>query len=149
MGIPEKIRNVDRPANTVVMAYGKERDRYAVRSRIGCRNVNRRRVPVEGPIVGHIENGCFVPVDERTKLSECSVDLKDWANIKFTVFSSRCLLDELCGVYNRDDAIRLYCIAVLRTCYHGIKDDELKDAYDDSFLIPLKSDSRITYLHRI
>ena len=134
MGIPEEIRNVDRPANTVVVAYGKERDRYAVRSRIGCRNVNGRRVPVEGPIVGHIENGRFVLVDERTKLSECSVDLKDWANIKFTVFSSRCLLDELCGVYNRDDAIRLYCIAVLRTCYHGIKDDELKDAYDDSFL---------------
>ena len=35
-------------------------------------------------------------------------------------------------------AIRLsigpYAIAVLRVCYHNIKDDELKDAYDNSFL---------------
>lgn len=134
MSIPEEIRKVERPTNTVVVAYGRNRDRYAVRSRVGCRNVDGRRVPVEGPIVGHIENGRFIPMDDRTELSGGPVDLKDWANIEFTVFSSRYLLEELCEVYSRNDAVRLYCIAVLRTCYHGIKDDELKDAYDNSFL---------------
>lgn len=134
MGIPEVIRKVARPTNTVVVAYGKDRDRYAVRARLGCRNVGGRRVPVEGPIVGHIENGRFVPADAREELSNGPVDLKDWANVELTAFSSKDLLDELCGVYSRNDAVRLYCIAVLRTCYHGLKDDELKDAYDNSFL---------------
>ena len=134
MGIPEEIRDVERPTNTVVVAYGKNKDKYAVRSRSGCRNINGRRVPVEGPVVGHIVNGRFVPVDDRKDVSGSEVDLKDWANIEFAVFSSEYLLDELCEVYSRNDAVRLYCIAVLRVCYHGIKDDELKDAYDNSFL---------------
>ena len=137
MGIPEEIRKVERPANTVVVAYGKEKDKYAVRSRIGCKNVNGRRVPVEGPIIGHIVDGRFVPIDDKARVSECPVDIKDWANIQFVVYCSEDVLDELCEVYHRDDALKLYCIAVLRVCYHGIKDDELKDAYDNSFLSEL------------
>ena len=62
------------------------------------------------------------------------MDIKDWANIQFVLYCSEDMLDELCEVYHRDDALKLYCIAVLRVCYHGIKDDELKDAYDNSFL---------------
>ena len=134
MGIPEEIRKVERPANTVVVAYGKDKDKYAVRSRIGCRNIDGRRVPVEGPIIGHIINGEYVPIDEKQRVSESPVDIKDWANIEFVTYYSSDLLDELCEVYHRDDALKLYCMAVLRVCYHGIKDDELKDAYDNSFL---------------
>lgn len=134
MGIPEEIRKVERPANTVVVAYGKDKDKYAVRSRIGCRNIDGRRVPVEGPIIGHIINGEYVPIDEKQRVSESPVDIKDWANIEFVTYCSSDLLDELCEVYHRDDALKLYCMAVLRVCYHGIKDDELKDAYDNSFL---------------
>ena len=137
MGIPEEIRKVERPANTVVVAYGKEKDKYAVRSRTGCKNINGRRVPVEGPIIGHIVNGQYVPIDDKTRVSESPVDIKDWANIQFVVYCSEDILDELCKVYHRDDALKLYCIAVLRVCYHGIKDDELKDAYDNSFLSEL------------
>lgn len=134
MGIPEEIRKVERPANTVVVAYGKDKDKYAVRSRIGCRNIDGRRVPVEGPIIGHIINGEYVPIDEKQRVSESPVDIKDWANIEFVTYCSSDLLDELCEVYHGDDALKLYCMAVLRVCYHGIKDDELKDAYDNSFL---------------
>ena len=134
MGIPEEIRKVERPANTVVVAYGKDKDKYAVRSRSGCRYDNGRRVPIEGPIIGHIVNGTYVPMDSRQRVSESPIDVKDWANIEFALFCSSDLLDELCEVYHRDDAVRLYCIAVLRVCYHNIKDDELKDAYDNSFL---------------
>ena len=134
MGIPEEIRKVERPANTVVVAYGKDKDKYAVRSRTGCRNINGRRLPVEGPIIGHIVDGQYVPIDDKTRVSESPVDIKDWANIQFVLYCSEDMLDELCEVYHRDDALKLYCIAVLRVCYHGIKDDELKDAYDNSFL---------------
>jgi len=37
----------------------------------------------------------------------------------------------------RDDALRIWCIAVLRVCFGGIKDCELKDAYEESFLSEL------------
>ena len=140
MGIPEEIRKVERPANTVVVAYGKDKDKYAVRSRIGCKNVDGRRVPVEGPIIGHIVDGKYVPIDDKSRVSESPVDIKDWANIQFVQYCTADLLDELCEVYHRDDALKLYCIAVLRVCYHGIKDDELKDAYENSFLSELYPD---------
>ena len=134
MGVPEEIRKVERPKNTVVVAYGKNGDKYAVRSRVGCRYEDGRRIPVEGAIVGHIVDGRYIPVDERLRVDDCGVDLKDWANIELSDFLSKGILEELEAVYNRKDAQALYCMALLRTCYHGIKDDELKDAYDNSFL---------------
>ena len=49
MPIPKEILDVKRPTNTVVVAYGKNKDRYAVRKRVGCKNVNGRHVPINGP----------------------------------------------------------------------------------------------------
>ena len=57
MPIPQEILAVKRPKNTIVIAYGKNKDRYAVRQRIGCRNDNGRHLPVNGPTIGHIVNG--------------------------------------------------------------------------------------------
>ena len=39
MPIPDTVLAVERPTNTVVIVYGKNKDLYAVRQRIGCRNV--------------------------------------------------------------------------------------------------------------
>ena len=61
MPIPQEILAVKRPSNTVVQAYGKNKDRYAVKQRIGCRRVGGRNVPVNGPTVGHIVDGVYVP----------------------------------------------------------------------------------------
>ena len=41
MAIPKEILSVDRPVNSVVYAYGKNKDRYAVKERIGCILVTR------------------------------------------------------------------------------------------------------------
>ena len=54
MPIPEQILSVARPKNSVVICYGKNMDHYAVRERIGCKYVNGRRVPVNGPTIGHM-----------------------------------------------------------------------------------------------
>ena len=37
MPIPKEILSVKRPVNTIVIMYGKNKDRFAVRQRIGCR----------------------------------------------------------------------------------------------------------------
>lgn len=67
MPIPQNILDVERPKNTVVIVYGVNKDKYAVRQRIGCKRVNGRNVPVNGPTIGHIIDGKFVPKDEEKK----------------------------------------------------------------------------------
>ena len=139
MPIPQDILSVPRPKNTVVIAYGKDKSLYAVRQRIGCRNDNGRHLPVNGPTIGHIIDGVYVPIDNEApdSVSASPVDLKDWANI---VLCDRLFSDirkELSAVYTQADVMKMYCISILRVCDPGIKNYELKEAYETSFLSEL------------
>ena len=62
MPIPREILDVPRPKNTVVIAYGKDKKLYAVRQRVGCRNVGGRHLPVNGPTIGHIVDSAYIPI---------------------------------------------------------------------------------------
>ncbi len=62
------------------------------------------------------------------------VDLKDWANVELCHRLFKDIIPDLLVHYSLADAQKLYCIAILRVCYHGIKDCSLKEKYDDSFL---------------
>ena len=139
MPIPAAILAVERPKNTVVIAYGKDKSLYAVRQRVGCKNVDGRHLPVNGPTIGHIIDGKYIPIvkEESKPLNHTEVDLKDWADVAHadTVFKD--ILDELKKVYATSDALKIYCIAIMRVCNPGIKDNELKEAYDNSFLSEL------------
>ena len=139
MPIPQDILSVPRPKNTVVIAYGKDKSLYAVRQRVGCRNDNGRHLPVNGPTIGHIIDGIYVPIDKDgpDSVAASPVDLKDWANIVLCdrLFSDIC--EELSAVYNQADVMKIYCISILRVCNPGIKDYELKEAYETSFLSEL------------
>lgn len=131
MAIPKEILKVDRPRNSVVFAYGKGKDRYGVRSRLGCRRVNGKNIPVNGPTIGHIVDGKFVALKP---MEEESPDLIDYANVVYCDGLFRDMVSELDGLYSHPDSLRIYCIALLRVCQPGIKDCELKEAYDESFL---------------
>jgi len=139
MPIPQTVLSVQRPVNTVVIAYGKDKRLFAVRQRVGCRNIGGRRVPVNGPTIGHIVGGQYVPLspDAIQDVALSCVDMKDWAGILLseTVFSD--ILQELQAVYSPSDSLKIYSISMLRVCVPGIKDFELKEAYDDSFLSEL------------
>lgn len=139
MPIPKEILAVPRPKNTVVIAYGKDKHLYAVRQRVGCRNDNGRHLPVNGPTIGHIIGGMYVPIDTASpaSVSASPVDLKDWASIVQcdNVFIN--IQSELFAIYSHTDALKIYCIAILRVCDPGIKDYELKEAYETSFLSEL------------
>lgn len=139
MPIPQNILSVPRPKNTVVVVYGKNKNLYAVRQRVGCRCVNGRHLPVNGPTIGHIIDGAFVPIECSTpaRVAVSPVDLKDWADI---VLCDRLFSDiqqELFSIYNRADAMKIYCIAILRVCNPDIKNYELQEAYETSFLSEL------------
>ena len=134
MPTPQSILSVERPKNSVVICYGKNKDLYAVRKRVGCKYVKGRNVPVNGPTIGHIVGGKYIPKGPLPPVSFCDVDLKDWANVTLCDTLFKGVLEELKSVYNDSDAKKLYCIAILRVCYPGIKDCELKEAYEDCFL---------------
>lgn len=139
MPIPQDILSVSRPKNTVVIAYGKNKDRYAVRQRVGCRNVDGRHLPINGPTIGHIIDGVYVPIsnDVPENISSSAIDLKDWANIVLCDNLFKDMQQELSAVYSQTDTMKIYCIAVLRVCDPGIKNYELKEAYETSFLSEL------------
>ena len=80
MPIPQHTLSIERPRNSVVICYGKNKDRYAVRERIGCKYINGRRVSANGPIIGHIIDGEYVPNKPIPAVSMCDTGLKDWAN---------------------------------------------------------------------
>lgn len=65
MAVPQSIRSVPRPKNTVVVDSGHEGVcRYAVRERSGMRyGPNGEARPVNGRVIGHICNGIYVPVN--------------------------------------------------------------------------------------
>ena len=155
MPIPKEVLNVSRPKNTVVIAYGKNKDLYAVRQRVGCRNDNGRHLPVNGPTIGHIVDLTYVPLDSTVPLdvSVAPIDLKDWANVVLCDREFKGILTELTAVYSSPDAMKIYCIAILRVCNPGIKDYELKEAYETSFLseiypgIPLSKNTVSTFLN--
>ncbi|MDY6317806.1 MAG: transposase, partial [Oribacterium sp.] len=136
MPIPKDILSVKRPRNTVVIAYGKNKQLFAVRQRVGCENRNGRHVPINGPTIGHIINNEYVPIDNEAPVpvSQAPVDIKDWADIILCDELFKDVQDELLKVYDTKDAMKIYNIAILRVCQHGIKDSELKEAYETSFL---------------
>ena len=136
MPIPKEILAVKRPTNTLVIAYGKDKNRYAVRQRIGCKNVNGRHLPVNGPTIGHIIDGEYIPLNPKIPddVSTLNIDMKDWANVTLCDEVFKSIQDELFAVYSPRDTMKLYCISLLRVCNPGIKDYELKEAYETSFL---------------
>ncbi len=64
MSVPESIRAVPRPKNTVVVDSGHEGVlRYAVRERAGVKyGPGGRSRPVNGRVIGHIIDGEYVPI---------------------------------------------------------------------------------------
>ena len=71
MAVPESIRQVPRPSNTVVIDSGSNGlKRYAVHSRTKVvYTPGRNPRPVNGPVIGHIIGGKFVPVVSGAKLA--------------------------------------------------------------------------------
>ena len=133
MAIPEEIRKVERPKNTIVRENkngGKYR--YMVIERIGCRRKEGKNIPINGKTIGHIIDGVYV--EGRRKLTQRAITLKDWG--EYALFSKlgSPVLDELKDVYEVTDAERMYAIALLRVARPDIPDYMLSDTYERSWL---------------
>ena len=72
MPVPENIRKVARPKNTVVVDNGRPGpNQYAVRARKSEKYVpGKNPQPINGKVIGHIIDGKYVPIVEKPVQSE-------------------------------------------------------------------------------
>ena len=71
MSVPQDIRAVPRPKNTVVTDTGSKGPlRYCVRARTKAVRTAKGFQPRNGKVIGHIVDGAFVPVSSRMKAKE-------------------------------------------------------------------------------
>ena len=133
MAVPEEIRKVERPVNTIVLDHGGNGIyRYAVLERTGCRRVGGSNRPVTGGTIGHIIDRKFGPC-AAAPVSMSTVELKDYADAALIDSLGQDILQELCSVYDYKDALRIYCLAGLKVCYHGEPYKRLHLRYETSF----------------
>ena len=133
MAIPEEIKRVVRPKNTIIKENkngGKYR--YMVVQRIGCKRVNGKNVPINGSVIGHIIGNAYV--EGRRSVTEREITLKDWGEYAFFEKAGSSVFEELKAVYDYKDAQRMYAIALLRLARPDIPDYMLSDAYERGWL---------------
>ena len=65
MPVPQEYLSVIRPKNTICKMIG---NKCAVIQRIGCKRVNGKNIPINGPVIGHIIDGKYV--EKRVKSSK-------------------------------------------------------------------------------
>lgn len=107
MPIPKKTLTIERPKNTVVIAYGKNKHLYAVHQRVVYRNDNGRHIPINGPTIGHIIDGIYVPVNAAApvNVSVSPVDSKDWASVVQRDNVFKIIQSELFTIYSHEDLL--------------------------------------------
>ncbi len=136
MPVPESIRKVPRPRNTVVVDSGSNgTKRYAVHGRLtsickpGC---NPR--PVNGPVIGHIIDGQFVPRNESAKLAAEGPEFLSYGVAALLHEEHRGLDRELFKVYDAKDACMILALAMLRLERPGHPISRCRQHYEKSFV---------------
>lgn len=154
MSVPKYIREIPRPKNTIVQAYGIHKDRYLVIQRLkSVKGPNGKYRPVNGPAIGHIIHGQYVPLSspEVQNISMDCTDCKTWACYELCDRLFSYILEDLKKFYTLEDALKIYIMAILRVCEPGITDHRLFVAYDSSSLsemypgVPLSKDTVSTF----
>ena len=144
MAVPEEIRAVERPVNTVVVDHGGNGPRrWAVIQRVGCRRVNGSNRPVDGGTVGHIVGGRFVPLS-AAPVAGAAPDVRGWADAELVHRVGSPLLGELLAVYDAADAVNAYALACMRVLRPGIACRSMRSAYEDSWLSELAPGAQLS-----
>lgn len=134
MPIPESIRSVPRPVNTIVQDNGRDGPkRYSVRQRKGTHYVkggNPR--PENGKVIGYIYENKFVPRIQAVQTNKPEELSFGGAALIRKVGSD--LLRDLLNVFDPADSARIFCMAALRVLKPKIANSRLASAYERSFL---------------
>ncbi len=117
MRVPEKIRAVPRPVNTIVDDSGRDGPkRYAVRQRSKIKYVpNGNPQPINGKVIGHIIDYKFVPIEDKSKQNtDDNLNMLSFGSSALVYSVTRDLKDDLLAVCDASDAFAIMSIATLR-----------------------------------
>jgi hypothetical protein len=132
MAVPKEIREVPRPVNTIVEDSGSDgMYRYAVRSRNGARYRGGNPMPRNGKVIGHIIEGRFVPIKDKTAVA--GPDMLSYGSAALFHSVSEDLLQSLLDVYPAKDAYSIIAIACLRVIRPNITCSRLETHYNRTF----------------
>ena len=134
MGVPRDIRDVERPANTVVVDNGRDGvKRWAVRERkcSGAYVPGKNPQPVNGGVIGHIIDHRFVPI--RDSMGSDGPEELQYAPVALFNSVTKDVLEDLISIADADDAYLMMAIAALRFAHPGISDKRLSTDYRRTF----------------
>lgn len=142
--VPEEIRKVPRPINTIVVDTNRNSiKRFAVKSRKGIiYKKGKNPCPINGEVVGYIINGVYVPKQEELS---SEADYKSFGGAQFVWSLSQDILKELFQFYDVNVASQIYMIALTRILKKGITDRRIASAYESNFLSELLPNVSLSY----
>lgn len=130
MGIPEEIRKIERPKNTIV--YRIRDGVYGVRGRNGVKySRNGNPSPINGKVVGHIENGRFVSLANEMTRKPLFLSYGSSALVKDC---SDGIYDDLLAIFPVEVARPLMAVASLRVIKPAVKCSRLSSEYERTFV---------------
>lgn len=103
-------------------------------------------MPVNGSVVGHIINGTYVAKDssKRKKLSARSTHLLKYGNVAFAHQAGSELYSTLSKTFHPDDAKVIYALALIRTAFGDVKDYQVEDKHEKSWVKILYPDVHLS-----
>lgn len=134
MSVPEEIRRVPRPVNTVVADNGKDGPRrYCVRERSGTRYVpGGNPQPRSGKVIGHIVDGKFVPLVRKT--GGCPPAELEYGAAALIRSVSPDIESQLMKAYPVQDVYSIMSIASLKVIKPSVTNHRLASEYESSFV---------------
>lgn len=133
MPVPEEIRKVKRPRNTIVQDLGGSgENRYAVRARKGYTyREGKKPAPVNGEIIGHIIDFAYVPLPEIRESGACWLSYGDAAFVRSV---SSDLFSGLLKVFPSGTAVTIMAAASLKAISPHISGRRLPVRYKNSYV---------------
>ncbi|MDR0548442.1 MAG: transposase, partial [Deltaproteobacteria bacterium] len=134
MAVPENVRIVKRPVNTIVDDNGRDGPyRYAVRERAGTKYVTGGNPqPSNGRVIGHIIGDQFVPKVEKTAIS--GPEMLSYGSAALVRSVTRDIFSDLLDIYPAQDAYAIMSIATLRVIRPSITAGRMSTHYKRTFV---------------
>ena len=155
MAVPENIRLVKRPVNTIVDDNGRDGPRrYAVRERARTKYVpGGNPQPSNGRVIGHIVGDKFIPIIEKTAAS--GPEMLSYGSAALVRSVTRDIFFDLLDVYPTQDAYTVMAIATLRVIRPSITAGRMSTHYKRTFVcvdypgVAMSPNTICTFLQRL
>jgi len=155
MAVPEGIRLVERPTNTIVDDNGGDGPlRFAVRERANIKYVpGGNPQPSNGRVIGHIIEGRFVPKAKKT--ASGGPEMLSYGSAALVRSVVKDMLSDLLDAYPAQDAYAIMAMATLKVIRPQITANRMSTHYNRSFVhahypgCALSRNSVCTFLQRL